>query len=224
MSLEHADIIVKKHLLNHPTLFKSRLDALVHILIVEDQAQWTSDGFVFMHNMSSVDDPAIKMAKVPHLEEPPYVNENILALEPSFYDIPKIERKMELMKLAFIEENINEFAQNNFKFQDKMSLVHLNMMSINSLIFSVPDVIHPSWKKAVLEVLDAIISELKTKYERTKNNNDKSFDTDGLGNKPWFELLTSFTNIRDKISPNTEKKLAKGVYDLYKSLSVAADE
>jgi hypothetical protein len=211
MSLEHADIIVKNHLLNYPTLFKSRLDVLIQVLFRDPDACWTADGFVVVSGIDSVNNPEVKMAKVPHLEAPLHMNDDLLKLAPDFYDVPKIERKMELMQLAFIEENIDEFAQNNFKFQDKMNLFHLDTLSSNALILNIPDYIESSWKKAALELVESTIIALSMKH---KIDPDNAFTVDGWSSPRWFDTFMQFQDIRKTLAPQPTISL----YDLYSSL------
>jgi hypothetical protein len=214
MSLEHADIIVKNHLLNYPTIFKSRLDVLIEVLFRDPDARWTADGFVFVSGIDSVNHPEVKMAKVPHVEVPLHMNDELLKLAPAFYDVPKIERKMELMQLAFIEENIDEFAQNNFKFQGKMNLFHLDTLSSNALILNIPDNIESSWKKAALELVESTIIALRTKHQIDPDN---AFTIDGWSSPRWFDTFMKFQAIRKTLAPQPTISL----YDLYSSLGGA---
>lgn len=204
MKLNHAEIIVKRTMLDSPLISKSRLAVLSHILLREPFAQWGEDGCVHVHNVKETNPRKAVMKKLDHLEKPLDINKELQELVPDFYEARLVEREMEIMQYAFMEKHIDCFAKHNMSHQAGLKAEVLTANAKNALIFSIPDNVEASWKKASLEVIDAVLLALREEKFIARNLNGEKNDPLKAENWRmgyWASMYEKFHNVREQLSP-----------------------
>lgn len=214
MKLTHADIIVKRTMLEHPLISKSRLSVLSQILLREPDAHWGADGRVHVYGVKETNSRKAVMKIPAHLSQPIEVDEELQKLMPDYYEARLVERELEVMQYAFIEKNIDCFAKRNLSHQAKFDVKVLTANASNPLIFNVPDNVEASWKKAVLEVIDAAIQALlENEFIARSLNGEKNDPLKAIHWKMgyWASMYEKFYNAREKLSPTNVNPQAKAV-------------
>lgn len=222
MKLTHADIIVKRTMLEHPLISKSRLSVLSQILLREPDAHWGADGRIHVYGVKETN-PRKAVMKIPaHLAQPLDIDKELQKLMPDYYEARLVERELEVMQYAFMEKNIDCFAKRNLSHQAKFDVEVLTANASNPLILSIPDNVEDSWKKASLEVMDAAIQALlATKFIARSLNGEKNDPLQAIHWKMgyWFAMYEKFYNAREKLSPMKVNPEAKAVLsDLWEAV------
>lgn len=214
MKLTHADIIVKRIMLESPLTSRSRLSVLSHILLREPFAQWGVDGRVHVYGVKETNPRKATMKMPAHLTQPIEIDKELQKLMPDYYEARLVERELEVMQHTFMEKNIDCFAKYNLSHQAKFDVEVLTANAANPLIFNIPDNVENSWKKAVLEVIDvAIQALLATKFISRSLNGEKNDPLQAIHWKMgyWFSMYEKFYNTREKLSPTKVNPEAKAV-------------
>lgn len=222
MKLNHAEIIVKRIMLEHPLISKSRLAVLSQILLRDPDAQWGTDGRVHVYGVKETN-PRKAVMKIPaHLAQPLDIDKEIQELMPDYYEARLVERELEVMQYSFMEKNIDCFAKRNLSHQEKFNVEILTANAANPIIFNIPDNVEDSWKKAALEVMDAAIqSLLAEKFIARSLNGEKNDPLQSIHWRMgyWFAMYEKFYNAREKLSPTKVNPDAKAVLsDLWESV------
>ena len=212
MKLTHSDIIVKRTMLEHPLISKSRLSVLSQILLREPDAHWGADGRVHVYGVKETNPRKAVMKMPAHLSQPIEIDEELHKLMPDYYEARLVERELEVMQYAFIEKNIDCFAKRNLSHQAKFDVKVLTANASNPLIFNVPDNVESSWKKAALEVMDAAIQALlENEFIARSLNGEKNDPLKAIHWKMgyWASMYEKFYNAREKLSPTKVNPEAK---------------
>lgn len=221
MKLTHAEIIVKRIMLNSPLTSKSRLAVLSHILLREPFAQWGEDGCVHVHNVKETNPRKAVMSMPNHLVQPLAIDKEIQEMMPDFYDARLVERELEIMQYAFMEKNIDIYAKKNLSHQPGLKAEVLTANAMNALIFNVPDNVESSWKKASLEVIDAVLSALIEEKFISKNLNGERNDPLKAENWRmgyWASMYEKFHNAREKLLPPVSNCAALDIAAMWDSV------
>lgn len=212
MKLTHADIIVKRTMLEHPLISKSRLSVLSQILLREPDAHWGADGRVHVYGVKETNPRKAVMKMPAHLSQPIDIDKEIQKLMPDYYEARLVERELEFMQYAFIEKNIDCFAKRNLSHQAKFDVKVLTATASNPLIFNVPDNVEASWKKAALEVIDAAIQALlENEFIARSLNGEKNDPLKAIHWKMgyWAIMYEKLYNARERLSPTKVNPEAK---------------
>lgn len=212
MKLTHADIIVKRTMLECPLTSKSRLAVLSQILLREPDAQWGVDGRVHVYGVKETNPRKAVMKMPSHLSQPIEIDKEIQKLMPDYYEARLVERELEVMQYAFIEKNIDCFAKRNLSHQAKFDVKVLTANASNPLIFNVPDNVEASWKKAALELMDAAIQALlENEFIARSLNGEKNDPLKAIHWKMgyWASIYEKFYNAREKLSSTKVNPEAK---------------
>lgn len=204
MKLTHAEIIVKRIMLTSPLTSKSRLSVLSHILLREPFAQWGEDGCVHIYKVKETNPRKAVMSMPNHLVKPLDIDKEVQEMMPDYYESRLVERELEILQYTFIEKNIDVFAKNNLSHQPGLKAEELTANSRNALIFSIPDNVESSWKKASLEVINAVLLALME--EKFISRNLKGEKNDPLKAENWrmgywASMYEKFHNAREKLTP-----------------------
>lgn len=212
MKLTHADIIVKRFMLEYPLTCKSRLSVLSQILLRDPDAQWGADGRVHVYGVKETNPRKAVMKMPAHLAQPLDIDKEIQKMMPDHCEAQLVERELEIMQHAFMEKNIDCFAKRNLSHQAKFDVKVLTANASNPLIFNVPDNVEDSWKKAALEVMDAAIQALlATEFIARSLNGEKNDPLQAIHWKMgyWASMYEKFYNAREKLSPTKVNPEAK---------------
>lgn len=204
MKLTHAEIIVKRIMLKYPLTSQSRLAVLSQIFLRDPDAQWGEDGRIHVYNIKETNPRKAVMLMPAHLLQPIEIDKELQEIVPDFYAAQNVEREFALMQHAFIEKNIDVFAKKTLSHQPGLTAEVLTANARNPLIFSIPDNVEASWKKAALEVIDAVIKALKDEKFISKSLNGERNDplkAENWRSGYWASMYEKFYHAREKLSP-----------------------
>lgn len=161
-----------------------------------------------------------------HLVQPLAIEKELQEMIPDFYAAKLVEREFEIMQYAFIEKNIDVFAKKTLSHQPGLEAEVLTANARNPLIFSIPDNVEASWKKAALEVMDAVIKALKDEKFISKSLNGERNDplkAENWRTGYWASMYEKFYHAREKLSPNIVSPEAKAIIsDLWNAINLDA--
>lgn len=146
--------------------------------------------------------------------QPIDIDKELQKIVPDFYAAQSVEREFERMQYAFIEKNIDVFAKKTLSHQPGLTAEVLTANARNPLIFSIPDNVEASWKKAALEVLDAVIKALKDEKFISKSLNGERNDplkAENWRTGYWASMYEKFYHAREKLSANNVSPEAKAM-------------
>ena len=226
MNLTHAEIIVKRIMLKHPLISQSRLAVLSQIFLRDPDAAWGEDGRIHVYNIKETNPRKAVMSMPDHLLQPIDIDKELQKIVPDFYAAQSVEREFERMQYAFIEKNIDVFAKKTLSHQPGLTAEVLTANARNPLIFSIPDNVEDSWKKAALEVMDAVIKALKDEKFISKSLNGECNDplkAENWRTGYWASMYEKFYHAREKLSPNIVSPEAKAIIsDLWNAINLEA--
>lgn len=226
MKLTHAEIIVKRIMLKHPLISESRLAVLSQIFLRDPDAAWGEDGRIHVYNIKETNPRTAVMSMPEHLVQPLAIEKELQEMIPDFYAAKLVEREFEIMQYAFIEKNIDVFAKKTLSHQPGLEAEVLTANARNPLIFSIPDNVEASWKKAALEVMDAVIKALKDEKFISKSLNGERNDplkAENWRTGYWASMYEKFYHAREKLSPNIVSPEAKAIIsDLWNAINLDA--
>lgn len=201
MKLDHSTIIVKRHMLRSPSIFPSRMTVLAHLLFREPFAFWGSDGKVHVADTPETNPRKAVMTIPKNLQEPLDFDKDLKKLMPDFYKSRIVDREMQIMQLKYVEANIDTFAAYTFDSQRGVSSQELTALSMNPLIFNIPDNVESSWKKACGELVEAVIKTVVRDHfmHHMDINDEKNWDSSF-----WFKMFEKFSAVREQLQ--TRKK------------------
>ena len=195
MSLKPAEISIKHHIAQHPTMFTSRWSVLVHLLLRDGSYNyWLPDGRLASNDVSfeDVSDLKLKIGNFINAETDVLHQE----IDPSGYAATLVERDMENINLSFMEKNLDIFASKNLSFQKPICDKDFKAISSNACLWSAHVDIEPSWLMAVNEFLT-----LSTKYMLANHYHSHDFTKEQMDNELnwslgiWFDL---YHQMKDK--------------------------
>lgn len=221
MKLTHAEIIVKRIMLTSPLTSKSRLSVLSHVLLREPFAQWGEDGCVHIHNVKDSNPRKSVMSMPDHLVKPLDIDKEIQEMMPDYYEARLVDRELEIMQYAFMEKNIDIFAKRNLSHQPGLEVEVLTANASNPLIFNIPDNVEASWKKAALEVVEAVILALKNEKFISKNLKGEKNDPLKAENWRmgyWASMYEKFHNVREQLSPPVSNRAVLEISSMWDSV------
>lgn len=221
MKLTHAEIIVKRIMLTSPLTSKSRLSVLSHVLLREPFAQWGQDGCVHIHKVKETNPRKAVMTMPEHLVQPIDIDKELQEMMPDYYAARLVERELEIMQYAFMEKNIDIYAKNNLSHQPGLEVEVLTANASNPLIFNIPDNVEASWKKAALEVVEAVILALKNEKFISKSLNGEKNDPLKAENWRmgyWASMYEKFHNVREQLSPPVSNRAVLDISAMWDSV------
>jgi hypothetical protein len=224
MKLTHAEIIVKRIMLKHPLISQSRLAVLSQIFLRDPDAAWGEDGRIHVYNIKETNPRKAVMSMPEYVLQPIEIDKELQAIVPDFYAAQSVEREFERMQYVFIEKNIDVFAKKTLSHQHGLTAEVLTVNARNPLIFCIPDNVEASWKKAALEVIDAVIKALKDEKFISKSLNGERNDplkAENWRTGYWASMYEKFYHAREKLSPNNVSPEAKAmISELWNSINL----
>jgi len=190
MLLKPAEINIKNHIIKNPQIFQSRSDVLHYVLLVDSGSSWGKNGTVYSHDISRLN----PVNFVLNTGDFPKLNE---------LSIPdQINVQIEWAKYQIIEQYIDTIVSCEMPYEHGVKRSNFSHLNQYSLIFHVPDNIEDSWRKAVLEVVEAVIVANKEAYcKDSRANGDSALD--------WvypfaFDNHTKLIDVRNRLTPKIE--------------------
>lgn len=222
MKLNHAEIIVKRTMLNNPTISTSRLLVLAQILLREPYAYWGEDGCVHIHGVKETNPRKAVLNLPEHLQKPLDIDPELQKSIPDFYAARHVERELELNQFAFIEKHIDSLAKYTLSHQKEFNIDTLAATSDKALIFSIPTNVEASWKAATIELVDAVVASLmKTKFISRGISSQFKKDpmelTSWLGGY-WFAMYQKFKAIQESLTPPVSEKAVADISAIWDSV------
>jgi hypothetical protein len=159
--LNAVDRFVKQRLLNHSSLFGSRLEVLQYVFFVGGNGSfWNADGTL---GSRSPEPTGTKMNYFDLDGAPGVIDEAIAKLMISSQEEISVRRKRERAIRALIAEDIDVYAQCNVM-QDTVHVDTIQAWDIeDSLAAEAPfEVLNHDWAKALMEVLQAACQSLRS--------------------------------------------------------------
>lgn len=221
MKLTHAEIIVKRIILQRPFISESRLAVLSQIFLRDPDAHWGEDGCIHVYKIKETNPRKSVMSMPKHLLQPIAIDKDLQEIVPDFYAAQIVEREFELMQYAFIEKNIDVFAKKTLSHQPGLKAEVLTANARNPLIFSIPNNVEDSWKKAALEVIDAVIKALKDEKFISKSLNGEKNDPLKAENWRmgyWASMYEKFHNVREQLSPPVSNRAVLDISAMWDSV------
>jgi len=222
MKLNHAEIIIKRMMLENPTISSSRLLVLAQVLLREPCAYWGDDGCVHIHGIKETN-PRKAVLKLPaHLQKSMYIDPELQKSIPDFYAARLVERELELTQFAFIEKHIDSLAKYTLTHQKEFNTDTLSATSDKSLIFNVPANIEASWKTAAIELVDAIVAGLLKHHYISKgissHNKKDPMDLMSWKGGYWFAMYQKFKAIQESLKPPISEQAVADISSIWNSV------
>jgi len=221
MKLTHAEIIVKRIMLISPLTSKSRLSVLSQIFLRDPDAHWGEDGRIHVYKIKETNPRKAVMSMPDHLVKPLVIDKEIQEMMPDYYEARLVERELEIMQYSFMEKNIDIYAKKNLSHQPGLKAEVLTANASNPLIFNIPDNVEASWKKAALEVVEAVILALKNEKFISKSLNGEKNDPLKAENWRmgyWASMYEKFHNVREQLSPPVSNRAVLDISAMWDSV------